>query len=86
VTVDRGLAGYRRTQNVLARALCKVRLEPKRGRHPDFDLGWWEGNTFCVAEIKSLTDVNEERQLRLAVVRCSVMRTSFVVRSLRSAQ
>jgi hypothetical protein len=65
--VDRGLRGHRRTQNQLAAAVERLGLSPHKGRQPDFDLGWWDGEVFCVAEVKSLSDRNEERQLRLAI-------------------
>jgi hypothetical protein len=65
--VDRGLRGHRRTQNQLAAAVQRFGLAPYKGRSPDFDLGWWDGEVLCVAEVKSPSDRDEERQLRLAI-------------------
>jgi hypothetical protein len=34
---------------------------------PDFDLAWKDGGCLNVAEVKSVTDLNEEGQLRLGL-------------------
>jgi hypothetical protein len=34
---------------------------------PSFDLAWQDGATIYVAEVKSLTNTNQEKQLRLAL-------------------
>lgn len=67
--VDRGLRGHAVTQNDLARALEHRGLVPLRPRanDPQFDLSWVVGTRTYVAEVKSLTASNEERQLRLAL-------------------
>lgn len=67
--VDRGLRGHAATQNALARAVKALGFEP-RSPLPDeplYDLGWRAGPSIVVAEVKSLTTHNEERQLRLAL-------------------
>jgi len=67
--VERGLKGHADTQNELARALRDDGIEPRRRRphEPNFDLAWQTGGTVFVAEIKSITDENEESQLRLGL-------------------
>ena len=50
--VDR-LRGDRRTQNQLAAAVERLGLVPHKGRKPDFDLGWWDGEVFCVARSRA---------------------------------
>ncbi len=47
-------------------ALGITPLEPNRGE-PLYDLAWETANAIFVAEVKSLTVVNEERQLRLGL-------------------
>lgn len=67
--VERGNRGHAKAQNALADALegCGTTpMSPKPGE-PNYDLAWtWGGRTW-VAEVKSLTSANEERQLRLAI-------------------
>ena len=67
--VERGLQGHANTQNELAQVLREAGIEPRsrRPKEPNFDLAWEaRGRTF-VAEIKSITDSNEEGQLRLGL-------------------
>jgi hypothetical protein len=67
---DRGTQAHRRTQNLLAVELEGRGLDPKRrsGPEPPYDLACeLDDGTILVAEIKSLTRQNEERQLRLAL-------------------
>lgn len=65
----RGLRAHAMTQNELARAVERAGHAPRRPRpdEPQYDLAWQDGNTTWVAEVKSLTPQNEERQLRLAL-------------------
>ena len=66
--VERGLRGHAKTQNALAAILEERGIpiySPSQG--PAFDLAWIVGGVLCVAEVKSLTDDNEERQLRLGL-------------------
>jgi hypothetical protein len=67
--VDRGVSGHAITQNALASHVESLGLEPRSpGPHgPNFDLAWQDGDTIFVAEIKSLTETNEEKQLRLGL-------------------
>jgi hypothetical protein len=67
--VERGLKGHADTQNALAQVLREAGVEPRsrRPREPNFDLAWVIEGTVFVAEIKSITDDNEEEQLRLGL-------------------
>ena len=67
--VDRGLKGHKRTQNLLAQHLREEGHSPRRAAagEPQFDLAWEAEDVIYVAEIKSRTDSNEERQLRLGL-------------------
>ena len=67
--VERGLRGHADTQNELARVLRDAGLSPRSRlpHEPNFDLAWQAGDTAFVAEIKSITDDNEEEQLRLGL-------------------
>ena len=67
--VDRSLRGHRRTQNLLHDVLAGAGFDPRSpGRgEPEFDIGWEDGDSICVAEVKSLSRANQEKQLRLAV-------------------
>ena len=64
----RGLGAHNRTQNLLAEAVRRAGLDPRSpgSGEPLYDLGW-ASDRFHVAEVKSTTPQNEERQLRLAV-------------------
>lgn len=67
--VDRYTAAHKSTQNRLADAVRRhglVPLSPAVG-DPQFDVAWMQGATAYVAEVKSLTNENEERQLRLGL-------------------
>jgi hypothetical protein len=68
-TVERGLRGHNRTQNALARFLFDQGIAPfsPKSGDPNFDLAWKVADTLWVAEIKSTTVLNEEKQLRLGV-------------------
>jgi hypothetical protein len=67
--VERGLRGHTDTQNELASVLSNAGIEPRRGlpSGPNFDLAWQKNGTIFVAEVKSITDDNEEHQLRLGL-------------------
>lgn len=64
--VDRGVRGHARTQNALA-DLIGTAARTARADEPQFDLAWMSDGTLYVAEVKSLTSLNEERQLRLGL-------------------
>lgn len=65
----RGLKAHNVTQNRLAAAVRAAGFEPRRPKpdEPQYDLAWGAGETTWVAEVKSITPQNEERQLRLAL-------------------
>jgi hypothetical protein len=67
--VERGLKGHADTQNELARVLRAAGIEPRSRlpQEPNFDLAWETDGTVFVAEVKSITDQNEEGQLRLGL-------------------
>lgn len=65
----RGLRAHNRTQNLLAQAVRDAGYEPRRPKpdEPQYDLAWEANDVTWVAEIKSITPQNEERQLRTAL-------------------
>ncbi len=67
--VERGLKGHADTQNALAKVLRRAGIEPRSRLpyEPNFDLAWEAKGTVFVAEVKSVTDQNEEEQLRLGL-------------------
>ena len=67
--IDRGTRGHARTLNSLAAYLETLGIGPLEAGadDPPFDLGWIVDGRIFVAEIKSLTKNNEERQLRLGL-------------------
>jgi hypothetical protein len=67
--VDRALRGHRRTQNLLNDVLVQAGFVPKSPTpgEPEFDIAWEDGGSLCIAEVKSMSHANEEKQLRLAV-------------------
>jgi hypothetical protein len=67
--VDRALQSHARTQEALADAVAAAGLIPRSPvpGEPTFDIAWDDGDVIVVAEVKSLTVRNEERQLRLAL-------------------
>jgi hypothetical protein len=67
--VERGLQGHADTQNALADILAAAGIAPRspRADEPNFDLAWERDGVAYVAEVKSITRANEERQLRLGL-------------------
>ena len=68
--VERGLQGHRRTQNALANWVRQRGLHPRRPGPTSpalYDLAWKDGHTLYVCEVKSVTEMNEEKQLRLGL-------------------
>ena len=67
--VDRGLVGHARTQNALAGVAESHGFAPlsPASPDPDFDLAWRTIQGCVVVEVKSLTNANESRQLRLGL-------------------
>jgi hypothetical protein len=68
--VERGMRGHSDMQNALAEVLRQVGIEPRSRlpHEPNFDIAWETEGTVFVAEVKSITDDNEEEPLRLTVV------------------
>jgi hypothetical protein len=67
--IGRGLRSHRALQNQLAELLRNHGLDPRRPRPggPAYDLAWQTNAAIFVAEVKSITIANEERQLRLGL-------------------
>ncbi len=67
--IDRGTKAHWRIQNQLADAVSRRGWEPRSPSESDplFDVGWIASETAWIAEVKSLTHANEERQLRLGL-------------------
>ena len=67
--VERGVRGHALTQNSLARYLHSIGVVPRspRANEPNFDIAWQIDKKCFVAEVKSLTSQNEEKQLRLGL-------------------
>ena len=66
--VDRGLHAHRALQNAIADFAVASGLTPESPEGgPNFDVGWWEGETFVVVEVKSLSATNEVGQMRLGI-------------------
>jgi hypothetical protein len=67
--VERGVRGHAVTQNLLAEHLRSVGIEPRSptADEPDFDIAWSVKGRPFVAEVKSITIGNEEKQLRLGL-------------------
>ena len=67
--VERGCRGHAFTQNALADFLRVRGIEPLSPSSPqiNFDVGWRAAGRFFVAEVKSCTNANVEKQLRLGL-------------------
>jgi hypothetical protein len=67
--VERANRGHATTQNALATYLSNKGWEPRSPtpHEPNYDIAWKRDETIYVAEVKSLTDENEEKQLRLGL-------------------
>ena len=65
----RGLRAHNVTQNLLAQVVREAGHEPRcpKPDEPQFDLAWEAGEVTWVAEVKSMTPRNQERQLQKAV-------------------
>lgn len=64
-----GLVAHNETANLVADAVRAAGFVPLRAakHEPDYDLAFVDGDRLVVIEVKSLTDDNEERQLRLGL-------------------
>lgn len=78
--VDRALQAHAKTQDMLAVAVQEAGMIPRSPApgEPVFDLAWEDDDGVSVAEVKSLTDENEEKQLRLAIGQ--VLRYAYLLR------
>jgi hypothetical protein len=67
--INRGNRGHAKTLNALADYLVSRGAQPLEpsSADPRFDLGWIQAGICFVAEVKSLTEANEEHQLRLGL-------------------
>ncbi|MGE0025601.1 MAG: hypothetical protein AB7O78_02615 [Thermoleophilia bacterium] len=67
--VERGLRGHVSTEIALAEALEDLGITPLSPGvgDPNFDVAWRQDGVLYVAEVKSITERNEERQLRLGL-------------------
>lgn len=67
--VDRGTAAHKDIQDALARCITEHGIEPISPGVDDqqFDIAWKTGEVLYLCEVKSLTDDNEESQLRLGL-------------------
>ena len=67
--IDRGTNAHKKVQNQLADAVRARGWEPRSPSDSDplFDVGWIAADAAWIAEVKSLTPTNEERQLRLGL-------------------
>jgi len=67
--VERGTRGHAITQNAVADYLASKGVSPRSpaSHEPSFDLAWEHAGTLFVAEVKSVTNLNEERQLRMGL-------------------
>ena len=66
--LERGWKGHQVTQNRLAAHVRRLRASPlEPDGTPVYDIAWELGGEVFVAEIKSVTDANEEGQMRLGL-------------------
>ena len=67
--VDRGTAAHMDVQDQLAEAVRSAGVEPRSPapHDPQFDVAWQINESAFVAEVKSVTEENEDRQLRLGL-------------------
>jgi hypothetical protein len=78
--LDRATKAHGKTQDALAEAVRAAGLRPlsPAAGDPDFDIAWRQADVTVVAEVKSLTPANEERQLRMALGQ--ILRYAFLLR------
>jgi hypothetical protein len=64
--VERGVRGHRRTEGLLADYIKSLGGKPRSPKptEPQYDVLWQMGNRVFVAEVKSITDLNEQHQIR----------------------
>ena len=68
-SIDRGTSAHMDIQDALAEAVRRHGLKPLSPGlgDPQFDIAWIKYGVAFITEVKSLTDANEERQLRLGL-------------------
>jgi len=78
--VERGVRSHAVTQNKLADFLISIGLNPLSPSfsEPNFDVGWCASDRFYVAEVKSLSERNEEKQMRLGLGQ--VLRYAYILK------
>ena len=67
--IDRGTSAHYEIESQLAKAVSEASLRPlePKANDPKFDLAWHKGDTVFLAEVKSTTNDNVEKQLRLGL-------------------
>src|SRR6185369_419159 len=67
--VERGLRSHAAMQNAMAAFLKNNQLIPLSPGpdEPNYDIAWKHNDEIWIAEIKSVTSANEEKQLRLGL-------------------
>lgn len=69
--IERGEKGHADTQNALAAFLENVGIEPREpdlaAGEPPFDVAWESNDAIYIAEVKSITKGNRQRQMRLGL-------------------
>jgi hypothetical protein len=80
--VDRGNQAHAETQDALADFLRSRGIAPlaPTADEPEFDLAWDHNGTIYVAEVKSVTIENEEKQLRLGLGQVLRYRQALMLR------
>ena len=80
--VDRANQAHASTLDALSDYLRAQGIEPRcpESDDPPFDLAWLRDQMVFVAEVKSVTDTNEERQLRLGLGQVLRYRQAFETR------
>ena len=78
-TAGRGLRAHNVTQNSFAAALEAAGLIPRspNSNEDEYDIGWQMGDITWIGEVKSLTEKNEEKQLRAALAQLLRYRQSL---------
>ena len=66
--IDRGNSAHRELEERIEKLCRDAKLDPKKERAlADIDIGWVDGDALYIVEVKSLTEENEVRQLRLGL-------------------
>lgn len=84
--VDRGTQAHASTVDSLADFLRRKKIQPQQPKldEPAFDLAWESDGCTFVAEIKSITAANEEKQLRLGLGQVLRYRQTLESRGVRA--